>query len=95
MAMYPVGTASVCWQDNSGLHLRVYWTDGNNIHERLADSNGWQDGTLNVPGSDVSAITWQDSAGAHIRVYATQADQITEWCQDPGSTAWQKGQFTV
>jgi hypothetical protein len=93
----PINTAAVSWQDSGGLHIRVYSTDGYNVIERCTDTGGtgWTAGSLNVPGSDVSATVWQDSGGVHIRVYATFEDGTTEWCFDPGSTSWTQGAYSV
>lgn len=96
MENMPIGTASVCWLDSSNnLHIRVYSTDGYTVTERCADGGGWTDGGLSVPGSAVSAICWTASDGTHIRVYATFEDGTTEWCNDPETSGWVKGQYTV
>ncbi|MBD3728976.1 MAG: fucose-binding lectin protein [Sphingomonadales bacterium] len=92
----PIATASLNWFDSSGqLHIRVYVSDGYNVIERCADGNGWTDGTLNVPGTQISATCWTASDGTHIRVYATSDDGTVEWCQNPGSTSWTQGAFTI
>lgn len=96
MPSMPIGTAVVSWQDNNGLHIRVYSTDGYNVIERVTDtgSSGWSNGGFSAPGSQVSATVWQDNAGAHIRVYCTFEDGTTEWCMDPGSN-WTKGSYST
>ncbi len=96
MSSMPIGTAVVSWQDSSGLHIRVYSTDGYNVIERCIDTggSGWTTGAFSAQGGDVSATCWQDSAGVHIRVYCTFEDGTTEWCNDPGA-GWQKGSYTV
>lgn len=95
----PLATATVNWfDDNGGLHIRVYTTDGNTITERCADagSSTWRNGTLNASGSAVSATCWWvKGQGASIRVYATTAFETTvEWCLDPGSSNWTQGSYT-
>lgn len=95
----PLATATVNWfDDNGGLHIRVYTTDGNTITERGIDagSSSWQNGTLSAPGSAVSATCWWvKGEGARIRVYATTAFETTvEWCLDPGSSNWTQGGYT-
>lgn len=95
MPSMPIKTEVVSWQDTSGIHLRVYSSDGYNVIERCADpGSGWTTGGFSAPGSDVSATCWVDNAGVHIRVYCTFQDGTTEWCFDPGS-GWTKGQYTV
>jgi len=93
---FPVATAAISWIDSQGgLHVHVYSSDGYNVVERYVNSGsgGWQTGTLNAPGSDVSATCWQDSDGDHIRVYCTFEDTTTEWCSDAGQ-GWKKGAYT-
>lgn len=95
-------SAAISWFDENGqLHIRVYSSDGENVTERCADGNGWTTGGLAVPGSAVSATCWwQQGVGAHLRVYCSTIDQSTqeyttiEWCNDPGFTGWQQGQYS-
>lgn len=95
MPTMPIKTEVVSWQDNSGIHLRVYSSDGYNVIERCADPGAdWTTGGFSAPGSDVSATCWLDNSGVHIRVYCTFQNTTTEWCCDPGS-GWIKGGYTV
>ena len=91
---FPVGTCATSWFDSGhNLHIRVYSCDGNTVTERCADGNGWTTGAT-FPGSQASVTTWADSAGQHIRLYVTYRDTTTEYCYDPGSTSWTKGEYT-
>jgi hypothetical protein len=93
---FPIGTASASWIDSSGQHhIRVYSSDGYNVTERLDDGNGWSAGIFSEAGSAVSATAWYASDGAHLRVYCTYQNLTTEWCYDPGDTAWTKGAYTT
>lgn len=93
---YPIGTAAVSWQDDAGLHIRVYSTDGYTVTERCSDTggSGWATGQFSQPGAAVSATLWQTDAGVSIRVYCTFEDVTTEWCTDPG-VAWYQGAYTT
>lgn len=96
---FPIATATVSYFDpNNGnaLTLHVFSTDGYRVTQRYATSNGsgWVTGAFDEPGSAVSATTWNDSAGSHVRVYCTSDDGTTEYCWDPGSTAWTVGSYT-
>lgn len=90
-----IGTAAVSWVDG-GVHIRVYSTDGNNVTERQNDGDGWKTGTLNVPGTEVSATTWPVDGGNTVRIYATvQFEGTTEWCNGPDTKGeWVKGAYT-
>ncbi|NNC73552.1 MAG: fucose-binding lectin protein [Sphingomonadaceae bacterium] len=91
-----IGTAAVSWTDSTGVHIRVYSTDGDNVTERYNDGDGWKTGTLNVPGSEVSATCWAVEGGYTVRLYATvQFESTTEWCNGPDTKGeWVKGAYT-
>jgi len=94
---FPISTAVVSWFDKSGLHIRVYSTDGYNVMERCLDqgSTVWVTGQFKAPGGAVSATCWVDSAGNnHIRVYCTWQNVTTEWANDT-PTGWGKGTYTT
>lgn len=91
---FVIGTAALSWFDSSGqLHLRVYSTDGYTVSEMCTDGGAWYQSAFSAPASDVSATSWQDSQGTHLRVYCTFQDKTVEWCNDPGVTGWQQGQY--
>ncbi|MDF7777243.1 hypothetical protein P1X14_18430 [Sphingomonas sp. AOB5] len=93
---FPTGTAVISWMDSSGLHIRVYSTDGYNVIERCNDTgtDGWVTGSFSAPGSNVSATVWIDGGGnVNIRVYCTASDATTEWVN--GSSGWVKGDYTT
>ena len=95
MAANPIATAAVSWIASSGdTNLRVYWTDGYTVSERIFANNAWSTGSFSQKGEQVSATAWADANGERIRVYCTFEDVLTEWCQDDGG-AWYQGGFTL
>ncbi|MEP9359481.1 hypothetical protein [Sphingomonas sp. KR3-1] len=90
---YPIGTCTTSWFDSShALHIRVYSSDGYTITEQCDDGNGWTTGAT-FSGAQASVTTWADSAGQHIRLYVTGSNLTTEYCYDPGTSGWTKGQY--
>lgn len=93
---YPISTASISWLDNSGLHIRVYSTDGYTVTERGIDTggSGWTTRNFSQPGNAVSATVWVSNGAPSIRVYCTINDQTTEWASD-NNGPWTKGTYTT
>jgi hypothetical protein len=91
---FPQETATVSWIDaNNIAQLHVFSCDGNNVTERYWGGSSWLTGSLNAPGSNVSASVYVLNGQANLRVYCTTEGVTTEYCQDGGS-AWYKGSYT-
>ncbi|NML07512.1 hypothetical protein [Sphingomonas sp. G-3-2-10] len=93
----PISTCVCNWFDaNGSLEIHVFSSDNYKITERYttSTSGGWVTGSI-FDGQQASVTTWKDSAGQHMRLYVTGGGKTTEWCFDPGSTAWSVGQYST
>lgn len=91
---FPISTASVSWMDAGGTsHIRVYSSDGYNVTEQIWDGTGWNAGSFNAPGSQVSATAWVNGGVGYVRVYCTGDDKTVEWCADAGADSYYQGSY--